>query len=978
MEEARIPLSPVKILTSLLAAGRRLWPAGTFLRIALIAAVAGLIGLAVYSQFRKPHYGAVRIAIDQAPPYQSMTKNGPEGLSVDMVREAARRTGISITFVPVQGGWREAMAKNVVDLWIAANVTEERLRLYHFTDPWLRNSFSLIFIAKPGMREPPEKGAIAHLDTAFFGDYTATWFPHRKLISRSQRVQVMQAVCRGEAAAGMLETRFITAMLMNRPEGCDKLPLDISMVQGAVRDMAIMSNTNTVPQAEALRREFSNLAREGFMAEVLDRWSPLSAAETQTVYALQEVQRHTLYVEYAGFGLAIVALLLAWQVRRSITLERRYRELFQSNPLPAWIYNKDSLYFLDVNDAAVAHYGYSRKEFLNMQVSKLRVAEDLPDLEQDLDASGHSVAHPGGLHGSRRDQKKDGSVIWVETISNDLASHSGRSRLVVVHDVTEQRRDREELSVAKEAAEIATQAKSQFLAMMSHEIRTPMNGVIGMTSVLLDTPLTPEQRQFVETIRISGESLLVIINDVLDFSKIEAGKLELESVEFDLPSLVEECVGLLDLSSKTGGSKTNGSKPNVLDLRVSIGDGIPDCVVGDPARLRQILLNLLSNALKFTQSGYIELRLAVRESSEETCQIVFSVEDTGIGMSPDVLQRLFQSFSQADSSTTRRFGGTGLGLAITKRLVEIMGGTIGVESVPGEGSTFWFVLDFPVAAATAADSLRRRFGGKPVLVVDDFREQRLIVRRYLEWVGAAVSEAESGKEAIAMALDAANRGTPFALAVLDQNMPGMDGITLARNIRADVRLRGLALFLLAASRESNVSAEARELNLGFMMKPVRRVHLLEALARLFDGDEKAERLVFADADAGGLHILLAEDHQPNQVVVKLMLRNLKCRIDVAVNGLEAVKACAQRNYDLILMDCQMPEMDGFSAALEIRRHGPNQQTPIIALTANVLEEDRERCFAAGMNDYLSKPIRKDQLIDAVQKWGRQATGLLAH
>jgi PAS domain S-box-containing protein len=973
MEESRIPLSPVKILYSLLAAVRTLWPAGTFPRITLIAAVTGLIGLAVYSQFRKPHYDAVRIAIDRAPPYQSMAKNEPEGLSVDMVREAARRTGIPITFVPVKGGWREAMAKNVVDLWIAANVTEERLRLYHFTDPWLRNSFSLIFIAKPGMREPPEEGAIAHLDTAFFGDYTATWFPHRKLISRSQRVQVMQAVCRGEAAAGMLETRFITAMLMNRPEGCDKLPLDISVVQGAVRDMAIMSNTNTVPQAEALRREFGNLAREGFMAEVLNRWSPLSAAETQTVYALQEVQRHTRYVEYAGFGLAIVAFLLAWQVRRSITLERRYRELFQSNPLPAWIYNKDSLYFLDVNDAAVAHYGYSRKEFLNMQVSKLRLAEDLPDLEQELDASGDSVPHPGGLHGSRRDQKKDGSVIWVETISNDLASHSGRSRLVVVHDVTEQRRDREELSVAKEAAEIATQAKSQFLAMMSHEIRTPMNGVIGMTSVLLDTPLTLEQHQFVETIRISGESLLVIINDVLDFSKIEAGKLELEFVEFDLPSLVEECVGLLDLSSKT-----NGSKPNVLDLRVSIGEGVPDCVVGDPARIRQILLNLLSNALKFTQDGHIELRLTVRESSEETCQIVFSVEDTGIGMPPDVLQRLFQSFSQADSSTTRRFGGTGLGLAITKRLVEIMGGTIGVESVAGEGSTFWFVLDFRVAAATAADSLRRRLDGKPVLVVDDFREQRLIVRRYLEWAGAVVSEAASGKDALAMALDAVKEGTPFALAVLDQNMPGMDGITLARNIQADARLKGLALFLLAASREPNMSAEARELNLGFMVKPVRRVYLLEALARLFEGEEKADRQMFADEDATSLRILLAEDHQPNQVVVKLMLRNLKCRIDVAVNGLAAIEACAQRSYDLILMDCQMPEMDGFNAAREIRRHGPNQETTIIALTANVLEEDRERCFAAGMNDYLSKPIRKDQLIDAIQKWGRQATGPLAH
>jgi PAS domain S-box-containing protein len=965
MEDARTPLSPVRILFSLLRVGRKLWPASIFSRIAIVAGLAGLIGVTAYVQLRKNHYGVVRVAIDQAPPYQSMTPKGPEGLSVDLLREAAKRAGVPITFVPVTGGWREAMANNVVDMWIAANVTEERRKLFHFTDPWLRNSFSVIFLAKPGMRQPPAEGAISHLDTTFFGEYTATWFPHRKLISRATRIEVMQAVCRGEAVAGMLETRFLTAMLMDRPEGCDKLPLDISLVQGAVRDMAIMSNTATIPQAEALRREFGKLAREGFLAEVLDRWSPLSAAETQSVYALQEVERHTRYAEYAIFGLGVVAFLLAWQVRHSFALERRYRELFQSNPLPAWIYSKDSLYFLDVNDAAVAHYGYSRKEFLNMKVSTLRLPEDLQEQELDTAAAAQPIS---GLHVFRRDQKKDGSVIWVETISNDLTSHSGRSRLVVVHDVTEQRRDREELRVAKEAAEIATQAKSKFLAMMSHEIRTPMNGVIGMTSVLLDTPLTAEQQQFVETIRLSGEALLVIINDVLDFSKIEAGKLELELLEFDLPSLVEECVSLLDLRSKA----------KVLDLRVSIGEGVPDCVIGDPARIRQILLNLLSNALKFTERGYVDLRLTAAPSSEDTCQITFFVEDTGIGMPPDALERLFQSFSQADSSTTRRFGGTGLGLAITKRLVEIMGGAIGVESVDGEGSTFWFVLDFRVGAASAADNLRRRLGGKLVLVVDDYPEQRLIVRRYLEWAGAIVSEAESGREALAMALDAVEKARPFALAVLDQNMPGMDGITLARNIKADERLAGLALFLLAASRESNVSAEARKLDLGFMVKPVRRVHLLEALARLFEDEEFEEPLVLPEVDPNTLRILLAEDHQPNQVVVKLMLRSLNCRIDIAANGLEAAKACQQQDYDLILMDCQMPEMDGFSAAMEIRRHGPNQMTPIIALTANVLEEDRGRCFAAGMNDHLAKPIRKNQLIEAIQRWGRQTAGPLVH
>jgi two-component system, sensor histidine kinase and response regulator len=531
-------------------------------------------------------------------------------------------------------------------------------------------------------------------------------------------------------------------------------------------------------------------------------------------------------------------------------------------------------------------------------------------------------------------------------------------------DITASIQVKAELLAAKDAAEAASRAKSQFLTVMSHEIRTPMNSVLGLATFLLDTNLTPEQHQSVETICRSGEALLAIITDVLDFSKIEAGGLELESVEFDLYGLVEDCVDSLSLRSR---------QKNV-ELRTSVDDGVPDRVVSDPTRLRQIMLNLLSNALKFTERGYVQIRLTVQHCSKETCRIGFYVEDTGIGISPESMPLLFQNFSQVDSSTTRRFGGTGLGLAITKRLVEMLGGgAIAVDSVLGEGSTFGFVLDFRIAPAAAGmETLRQQLSGKTVLVVSDSADQSLIIRKHLEWAGCQVCETKKEIAAMAMALSAAEEGKPFALAVLNLNSAAMDGIILARKMKADLRLKGLAPVVLSASSESNASAEADELGIGFMVEPLRRIPLLTTLARLLNDPERTASTLLTDASPGILHILLAEDHPPNQMVVQLILKKLNCQIDIVANGLEAIANCVQRSYDLILMDCQMPGMDGFDATREIRRHGYNRKTPIIALTANVLDEDRQRCFAAGMNDFLSKPIRANKLIETIEKWRKQA------
>ena len=676
-------------------------------------------------------------------------------------------------------------------------------------------------------------------------------------------------------------------------------------------------------------------------------------------------------VSIVVLGLAFLSAMVdrrfTSQVKELEGSEERYRKIIGS-AFDAFLGVSEKGMISDWNAQAAATFGWTAEEAIG------RPVEDFIQFDQET-ANGQSLLSlirgrsDDPLHGQRLEltgRHKSGVLFPAEMSISAIVIGTGAFFAAFVHDVTERKLAARQMEEARQAAEAASRAKSEFVANMSHEIRTPLNGVIGMTDLALETELTREQREYLETVRLSADSLLSVINDILDFSKIEAGKVELEEMRYD----IREC---LELTLKTLAMRADEKG---LELLCDISPSIPDAVLGDSGRLRQIVTNLIGNAIKFTSEGEVALHLVAENSARGESELHFTISDTGIGIAPDKLETVFHSFSQADTSTTREYGGTGLGLTISRRLVEIMGGRIWIESELGKGSHFHFSVPLRVADALPKtpeiDAVYETLRNAKVLIIDDNRTNRRILEGLLTAWGMLPTAVSDGYSALDHLAAASKIGQHYRLIITDMHMPKMDGFGVVHKIQQNTNLPATTIIMLSSGGHRGDAARCQDLGIAaYLLKPVRQTELREVITRSLGGHTlKAtpqmitQTVLRADHSLHPpLNLLLAEDNLVNQKLASRLLEKRGHTVEVVDNGLEALKATERRLFDLVLMDVQMPEMDGITATARIRdrERSTGIYQPIIAMTALVMQGDRDRCLAARMDGYLSKPLRPSEL-----------------